>query len=371
MRITIMVHNLTGGGAERVAALWASGFAERGDSVKLLILEPTKSKYQISNKVSIVSLSSKVSNSIILGILSRLGILRRCYLKKLNIFIHSEKPDIFIGVMGPYARDAYALSRDLGTIVIQSYHSSFDLPFNAPENRRKDIEICYSKDKDVPYRTVLTKADKEYIGKRMQNVFVMPNPLAFDPLSSVPEKQKYILACGRLDVWDVKGFDILIKAWSMIANKHTSWMLRIAGGGTEKSNDLLSKMVQDNNVSGRVEFLGFRTDIVELYKESEIFVLSSRYEGFGMVLVEAMSQGCACVACDYKGRQKEIIEDSSQGLICAANDILSLSSALDRMIEDGEYRKKCQKNSLARASYFSVHKTIERWDSIFHNIGIN
>ena len=91
MRITIMVHNLTGGGAERVAALWASGFAERGDSVKLLILEPTKSKYQISNKVSIVSLSSKVSNSIILGILSRLGILRRCYLKKLNIFIHSEK----------------------------------------------------------------------------------------------------------------------------------------------------------------------------------------------------------------------------------------------------------------------------------------
>ena len=365
-----MVHNLTGGGAERVAALWASGFAERGDSVKLLIQEPTDSKYSISERVSIVSLSSNISNRIIAGILSRLGLSRRSYLKKLNKFLHVEKPDIFIGVMGPYARDAYAMSRDLEMTVIQSYHSSFDLPFNAPDNRRKDIEVCYSKDKAVPFRTVLTKADKEFIGDRMRNVFVMPNPLAFEPLLSVPPKHKYILACGRLDVWDVKGFDILIQAWAMIANKHTSWRLRIAGDGSIKSKDLLLNMVKEYHLTDRVEFLGFRNDIVELYKESEIFVLSSRYEGFGMVLVEAMSQGCACVACDYKGRQKEIIEDSSQGLICDTDDVKSLSCALDKMIEDGDYRKKCQENSLKRASYFSVLNTIGRWESIFQSIGV-
>ena len=365
-----MVHNLTGGGAERVAALWASGFVERGDTVTLVIQEPTESIYHISEKVETVFLKRLSSNRIINGILSRLGVLRKKYIKELGSYLHKEKPDVFIGVMGPYARDAYSMSRDLGTTVIQTYHGSFDLPFNAPENRRKDIEICYSKDKDVPFRTVLTKADKEFIGKRMQNVFVMPNPLAFDPLSSVPEKQKYILACGRLDVWDVKGFDLLIKAWSKIASKHTEWILRIAGSGSERAKEQLNKMVQENQIIDRIDFLGFRNDVVDLYKESEIFVLSSRYEGFGMVLVEAMSQGCACVACDYKGRQKEIITNESEGLICNADDAEALSQALDLMIKDEKYRKQCQINSLKRAAFFSVSNTIQRWDSIFEKIGI-
>lgn len=370
MHISIMVHNLTGGGAERVAALWASGFAERGDKVKLVIQESTDSVYGFSDKVEIVQLKALLSNRLLLAILSRLGLTRKYYLKQLSAFLHNEKPDVFIGVMGSYARDAFSLSKDLDTTFIQTYHSSFDLPLTAPQNRRKDIEKCYIKDKSVLYRTVLTEADKRHIGHKMQNVFVMPNPLAFEPLQTVPVKKKYILACGRLDVWEVKGFDLLIKAWGKIAEYHPDWKLRIAGSGSKQSSVFLENLAISNNVQNSVELLGFRDDVISLYKESEVFVLSSRYEGFGMVLIEAMSQGCACVACDYKGRQAEIITSEDQGLLCKTDDVKALSDSMDKMLTDESYRKTCQINAIEQSKNFSISKTIERWYSVFDSIGI-
>ena len=365
-----MVHNLTGGGAERVAVLWATGFAERGDEVIVVILESTKIAYDISKKAEIICLKPLVKNKLLSRILYRTGISRHHYLHSLSEIIHERKPDVCIGVMGPYARDAYRLSRDIGTRIIQTYHSSFDLPETAPINRRKDVEKCYSLDNCVETRTVLTQADKDYIGNRMKNVFVMPNPLAFNVVKEIPQKQKIILACGRLDVWEVKGFDVLIEAWGKVAQKHPDWSLHLAGTGSKNSEDYLKMLAVENRVADKMEFLGFREDVISLYKSSEIFVLSSRYEGFGMVLIEAMSQGCACIACDYKGRQKEIIENENQGLLCPPENVDALARALDRMITDVSYRKICQNNALDRASYFTVKETIKRWDYIFEQTGI-
>lgn len=365
-----MVHNLTGGGAERVATLWANGFAEMGETVKLVIRGSLKSDYPVSEDVDIISLGPTINNRLVRLLMLRVGLERNLYLHSLQKFLQKEKPDVFIGVMGSYARDAFEISRDLETTIIQTYHSSFDLPLTAPQNRRKDIEKCYIKDKSVLYRTVLTEADKKHIGHKMQNVFVMPNPLAFEPLQTVPVKKKYILACGRLDVWEVKGFDLLIKAWGKIAEYHPDWKLRIAGSGSKQSSDFLENLAISNNVQNSVELLGFRDDVISLYKESEVFVLSSRYEGFGMVLIEAMSQGCACVACDYKGRQAEIITSEDQGLLCKSDDVKALSDSLDKMLTDESYRKTCQINAIEQSKNFSINKTIERWYSVFDSIGI-
>ena len=370
MRLAIMVHNLTGGGAERVAALWANGFAERGENVSLIIQEASNINYPVSMDVDVVLLKPHVTNAAVQKVFAHMGVLRKQYLKDLNEILHNIRPDVFIGVMGPYARDAFSLTRDIETNIIQTYHGCFDLPITAPLNRRKDIETCFVKDKDINYRTVLTVADKVFIGDRMRNVFVMPNPLAFEPLQTVPVKKKYILACGRLDVWEVKGFDLLIKAWGKIAEYHPDWKLRIAGSGSKQSSDYIENLAISNNVQNSVELLGFRDDVISLYKESEVFVLSSRYEGFGMVLIEAMSQGCACVACDYKGRQAEIITSEDQGLLCKSDDVKALSDSLDKMLTDDSYRKTCQINAIEQSKNFSINKTIERWYSVFDSIGI-
>ena len=186
-----------------------------------------------------------------------------------------------------------------------------------------------------------------------------------------PSKQKIILASGRLDVWKSKGFDILIKAFALICKQNADWCLQIAGTGKAKSLQFLQKLAKKEGIpQSQIEFLGFQNDIQSLYQRSSIFVLSSRCEGFGMVLTEAMSQGCACVACDYKGRQSEIITDETQGITCPVEDVETLAQSMERMIRDHKYREECQRNAIERSKFYSLDNTMDRWEEILKKINL-
>ena len=89
-----------------------------------------------------------------------------------------------------------------------------------------------------------------------------------------------------------------------------------------------------------------------------------------MVLIEAMSQGCACVACDYKGRQREIITSDNYGLLCPSNDANALAESLERMMTDDDYRHLVQKNAPERAKYYSLDNVMKRWNTIMKETGI-
>lgn len=371
MKIVILVHNLTGGGAERVAAVWATGFAESGHEVHIVLsTKDTKQMtYEISNKVNIIGIELDIHNSFVRRLLYKLGIMHLFYKQKLSQILHEIRPDVCIGVLGDYAFDAYKVSRDLNCKVINTEHNSYERPSYAPmapDAYKMKFEI----NRIFDQVTCLTEADLNVENVYKDNLSVLPNPLSFDPVSSVPHKKKIILASGRLDAWHYKGFDILIQAWGRIASNHPDWILQIAGTGQNESKDFLIRTAEENGVGDCVTFLGFCKDIMILYKDSDIFVLSSRYEGFGMVLIEAMSQGCACIACDYKGRQSEIITDSSQGIICPTEDVEALARAIEKMITDESYRKSCQVNAIERAKFYSIDNTMERWHKIFCKIGL-
>ena len=365
-----MVYRLTGGGAERVAALWANGFVERGYQVSMIIVERTSSQYPMSDNVERLYITFPTKNRYIRKICKLVRLYQWYYLYKLNHILQSIQPDVFISVNGPYARDAEMMSRGLKTKIIQTCHSSFDLPNNAPAIRLEGLKNIYELEAHIKTHTVLTQADKDFIGDRFNRVYVMPNPLAFTPIKSIPVKEKIVMACGRLEVWDVKGFDLLIKAWGLVGRQYPDWRLQIVGADDGKSEKYLQGLARESHIEQQVDFLGFREDVVSLYKKAEIFVLSSRYEGFGMVLIEAMSQGCACIACDYKGRQKEIIEDETQGIICPADNLNALADSINKMISDAEYRNRCQLGALERVTYFSLDNTINRWEKIFREIGV-
>ena len=206
--------------------------------------------------------------------------------------------------------------------VVATEHDSFERPISAPLHKVEYFTKFWI-NKLYDTVTVLTEADTKAIGSRLNNVVVMPNPLSLVPAKSIPVKENVVLAAGRLDAWHYKGFDNLIKAWGLLkkrehdiifSNKDNNivrWKLRIAGVGGDERLNYLKNLCKENEVEDSVEFLGFVNDMQSLYQRSSVFVLSSRYEGFGLVLIEAMSQGCAPVACDYKGRQREIINPSS------------------------------------------------------------
>lgn len=366
MKVQIVVQKLTGGGAEHVAALWARGFVERGHQVSMVLCCPknTPITFSIPVGVRLYYMYQKISYLLY----------SRFHNDKYQIYkyrkiIKKEHPDVIIGVLQPFTEWARKASLGMNIPIINTEHNAFELPDDAPVMRKKKLELKYKLNHNYQQVTVLTDADKRCVKHLISNVSVLPNPLAYQPQKTVPTKEKIILAAGRLDVWQVKGFDLLIEAWCQIAGQYPDWKLCIAGQDNNNAKDYLESMINEN-AKGQVAFLGFRKDMLAVYQQASIFVLSSRYEGFGLVLIEAMSQGCAPIACDFNGRQSEIITSKDEGIVCPVNDRVALAEAIKEMIENKEYREHVQKKAIERSRYYSLNNTMDRWGDIFKKMQI-
>ena len=399
MKICIICSRLSYGGAERVAVAWANGFSKKGYDVMVITNLYDPITYQLDKKIEIRHLVS-TNNNKLKKWLSSFGNVRK-NLKKYH-------PNAIIGVLPTCSFVAKIASLGLHIPLIATEHDSFERPESAPFGLIDNV-LKFGINKIYENITVLTSADKDVIGTRLSHIHVMPNPLALRPLFSIPLKRNVILAAGRLDAWHYKGFDVLIKSFAKLLNgskvtepcskfksndialkiREEGWKLQIAGTGSEESLNYLMQLCKENGVEDSVEFLGFRKDVEKLYRESSIFVLSSRYEGFGLVLIEAMSQGCACIACDYKGRQREIIapleksEQSSKfnvqssncqfeaydnGILCEPDNVEALAAGIQKMIVDDEYRESVRNNAIERSRYYSIENTIDRWEKYLKQI---
>lgn len=356
MKILFCTHTMNNGGAERVVSLWMKGFYLQGYEVALVLCTKNEHRdYKIIDSHKIFNIYT-LKNNRLATFITRITKLRK--------IIKSEKPDIIITALGPWGLWAYIASLGLHKRIINTEHNSFERPESAPMTKSTYF-YKYIVNKLFSDITVLTMADKIFIGDRLNNVKVLPNPLAYESVLSKPIKDKIILAAGRLDAWHVKGFDILMKAWNIVSPQYPEWELVIAGRGSNKSLTFLQEML-DEEPSKRVKFLGFVSDIVAQYRKSSIFVLSSRYEGFGMVLVEAMSQGCACVTTDFNGRQKEIINESKYGLICSPDNVEALAENLSILISNDNLRSQIQDSCIERSKDFSLNKIMVKWNKIIN-----
>ena len=357
MNVVIVVNKLTRGGAERVAALWANGFSKLNNNVTLVLTGRVMTHtYPVLQSVIIkeIGLRNKYLNYIWRKLFGNFLI------KK---YINESCPDVVISVLPSYGPILLNIRGNRKYKIVGTDHNSYERPEGAEmSNEQRYFKFEFNKKFDII--TVLTQADKDIIGNKLKNVWVLPNPLGLSPASEVPPKKKVILAAGSLDAWHYKGFDILVKAWARIADKASGWKLQIAGGSRKDGLKFLKDLCAEKDVTDSVEFLGYREDITPYYRDASIFVLSSRYEAFGLVLIEAMSQGCACIACDYKGRQSEIITTKEEGLVCNPDDVSSLSDALYKMISDDSYREKTQSNAIKRSKAYSLDNIMERWYQI-------
>lgn len=358
MKVLLYVGRLGGGGAEHVAAMWANGFLLRGHEVCVVVNSRCKNEYQVSKSINIIVAHQN----------SKFKILRQIrQIINVRNAIKLFTPDVIITVLHPCGLYAYLATLGLRIPIINTEHNAFERPGEAKWSRFELFNKFYV-NKLFKGVTVLTQTDKDLIGDRLKNVTVLPNPLAFESVSALPVKEKNVLAMGRLDAWYIKGFDVLIKAWKNVSASHPDWKLQIAGAGNEKAKRELTQFYEESNVTGTVELIGFFENPVMVYRPASIFVLSSRCEGFGMVIVEAMSQGCACVACDYGGRQGEIIRSESEGLVCETENVEQLSSCICRLIEDEQLRTNIQHNSIKRSKDYQLNVIMDKWDGIIAKI---
>ena len=372
MKIFVVCNRLCYGGAERVGVTIANGLFGRGHDVYVVADLFMPVTYELKAGIHVLNLYREEKYAKQLSSFTLL----RAYLRQYH-------PDVVVGIMWLASLKALVAARGLHIPVISTVHDSFERPACAQMSKFEHFHK-FVLNKFYDYVTVLTEADKKFIGNRLEHVTVMPNPLALTPVQFTRaghvlnnagkeiEKQPFILAAGRLDDWHYKGFDLLIKAWSLVGQKKDSygrkWQLKIAGKETPEALDYLKGLCQRCHVDKSIDFLGFRNDIDHLMQQASVFVLSSRYEGFGLVLIEAMSQGCACIAADYKGRQREIIGEESNGLLCPTEDACALAEKMQYLISHPDERILLQRNAVERSKLFATERIIDRWDRYLQNI---
>ena len=414
MKIGIVQVALSHGGAEQVGVMLANGLRQHGHDSFILTDMNEPVVYRVDDSVPIYDFAGKKTKALIKWLKA---------IKNIRHTVKQEKPDVVIGIMGLCTLVTYIACLGLRIPIVMTEHNSFERPSSASMPLSLKI-FKFWINKLYKHITVLTEADKKVIGNRLKNVTVMPNPLLLTPVEEIPPKENVVMAAGRVDSWHYKGFDVLIKSWKIIQDLNDDdndddnlreWWLIIAGAGKKESFEYLMNLLPDGNwihneddndddnenwfwrsEKYHIEFLGFQKDMESLYKKSEIFVLSSRYEGFGLVLIEAMSQGCAPVACDYKGRQREILKEthptppclgreadcaesninksslnsvySDCGILCEPENVEALASALVKMMKDEVYRKQAQKKSVERSKYYSLDNCVNRWEEFLSQI---
>jgi glycosyltransferase involved in cell wall biosynthesis len=169
-----------------------------------------------------------------------------------------------------------------------------------------------------------------------------------------------VVAAGRLT--GQKGFDLLIEAFALVLQEEPSWKLRIYGDGSARGE--LERLIASLGVGSSVSLMGTTTDIGSALAEASVFALSSRFEGFGMVIVEAMSKGLPVVSFNCPRGPAEIISDGVDGLLVPAEDVEALAAALLEVIRSPSLRRRMGAAGLEKASQFSAERIGERWDEL-------
>jgi glycosyltransferase involved in cell wall biosynthesis len=218
---------------------------------------------------------------------------------------------------------------------------------------------------------VQTQAVKNWLlsSIKMSNrVVVIPNSLV-NPASINKQEiasafmEKYshkIIAVGRLGF--EKGFDLLIESFSLLAEDFPDWGLLILGEGNERKN--LEKMVFDKGLSDRVLLPG-RVECPAAYmKRSDVFVLSSRYEGFPNVLLEAMGCGLPVISFDCPNGPGEIITDGLNGILVENGSIDALTLAMRNLLADGEKRRELGGKASEVLQKYSQEKIMQEWEAL-------
>ncbi|MBW9276412.1 glycosyltransferase family 4 protein [Bacteroides fragilis] len=198
----------------------------------------------------------------------------------------------------------------------------------------------------------------------LSNLCIIPNPVIITPDRQSDCTTKQVIAAGRYA--SQKGFDLLIQSWALVSKQHPDWTLRIYGEGTLRGE--LQKEIERLKIDKTCILEPTVSDIVNKYYESSIFVLSSRFEGFGMVITEAMSCGVPPVAFACPCGPKDIIENGKNGILVQPENIDEMALQITKLIENEKARKEMGQQANIRSHRFQMETIVEEWKELFKTL---
>ena len=364
------------GGVERVLTMKANYFADVYGYDITIILTDGKGKphfYPLSEKIKVINLDIDFDElwqykffGQILPYLRK----QRVFRKRLTAELMRLRPDITISLL---RREINFITKIKdGSKKIGELHVNRKKYRYYEDNNTNFVKEAFAKlwmknlighlcklDRFV----VLTEEDK-LAWPEIENVIAIPDPMTFFPETSSPLTEKRVIAVGRYEYQ--KGFDLLIQAWAEVEQQCPDWTLDVYGAGERRDYDaILDNLGIDRS---RCHLKGPTSDIQSEYMASSVFAFSSRYEGFGMVLVEAMACGIPVVSFDCPCGPKDIVSDGEDGLLVETGNVNQFANALISVIKDSDRRVELARNARRNVQRFRVDKIAVQWQDLFDHL---
>jgi GalNAc-alpha-(1->4)-GalNAc-alpha-(1->3)-diNAcBac-PP-undecaprenol alpha-1,4-N-acetyl-D-galactosaminyltransferase len=364
MKIVFVISSLGPGGAERVVALMSSYWAEKKHEIHIITFENQGSAtfYNISPSVHIHQLNIGGSHN---KMATKLAANIR-YIFVIREVLSKIKPEAVISFIDR-------------TNVLTLFASMFTkIPVIVTEHincRQFSPGLLWSFLRILvypfAYRVIgVSEGVLRSLPRLLQKKgAAIPNPIKLQTSAenaSVQGDGKTIISIGRLE--HQKGFDILIAAFAQIRAKYPGWHVDIWGEGSLRE-DLL-KDIAERGLNGQVKLRGLTKNSFGELSKSTIFVLPSRFEGFGIVLCEAMACGLAVISSDCPSGPAEIIHHGIDGILFPSEDVNALAKALEELITDGSKRMALGRNARKSVEQFELSHIMAQWDELLRPLQV-
>ena len=372
------------GGVERVVSYKASYFAEQlGYDVAIIVTEGwgRACYFPLSNKVKVINFELGFEELWKASFIKKAYLYltkQRRYKRLLKAELMRIRPDITISMLRReinFLTDIPDGSKKIGELhVNRANYRNFEANDSNGLKRlfaRFWMMSLVGKLKRLDQLVVLTDKSKA-AWPELSNVTVIPDPITIEVKSEKVKSEKCVnrvVTIGRYAYQ--KGYDLLLQAWAEISRirdleNGEEWTLDIFGQGDQADyRQLMTELGIDTDcchLNGPIE------DVVKVYQDSSIFVLSSRFEGFGMVLVEAMACGLPVVSFDCPAGPDEIITDGVDGLLVPSGDVHALAEKLMVLISDENLRRRLGQQARQTAQRYDMATLADQWTALFEKV---
>lgn len=365
----------TKGGQERTLVDKANWLVERGHEVFFVTYENVGSvAYPLDERIHYTDIDCRHFTVYHVRLWRRwraVLAMKRQFRERLSAVISDFRPDLIVATIPLTEFFLYDLLQEADTVpvVIESHlargHEAVARGFT-----EKVLDVFYSPLRAI-HRADLLIALTEGDARQWQNVCprvcVIPNPVTSYPTSvaHVAKDTGHIIAVGRLS--PQKRFDRLVDAFALIAHRHLNWQVDIYGSGQENVLRAFEQYIDSRNLSERISLHHPVDNIYQKYCQSEFLVVSSDFEGFGLVIVEAMACGIPIVSTDCPFGPSEIIEDGKTGLL-AKMDAMDLAAKMEWMITHDKERKQMGLSAYQAAARYRKEVIMPQWEQAYLSV---
>lgn len=357
-KIALVGYRLNKGGAEKVMATLSNFFYNRGLDVHLIIVLDDIKYHYSGTVVNLGKLKSKRNS--IFNKAKRFWYLKKYFKQQMFDFIidfrFRVKPiqELLISKLVYNTNTIYTVHSSKLDVYLPSFTPLTKLMYG---NCYKVVSITDS------MRNLIKEKHK------LNNVITIHNPIDIFHVEQEAKKNpsldfEYIIAVGEYDT-NIKQFDKLITAYSQSLLPNKNIALIILGSG--KLKDYLLSVAKNNKVEQYVLLLGFKSNPYKYMKHAKFLVLSSQYEGFGMVLIEALTSGTPVISFDCPTGPREIITHKENGLLVEDQNLSKLIDSMNLFVTDDELYNHCKKQALSSVDRFSIERIGKQWLALMNN----